>query len=139
MANFEKAFDFVIKHEGGYINDPKDPGGETKYGICKRFHPSLDIKNLSVDGAKSIYLSEYWVPSGAGHITDDNLATAVMDTAINLGVSKAKQLLQRCEGSFKHFCDLRRNYYLDLCVSKPSMKKYLKGWLKRVDDLENYK
>lgn len=136
MANFEKAIAFVLKHEGGYVNDPKDPGGETKYGICKRNHPTVDIKNLTEDGAKGIYLSEYWLPSGAGKIADDSLALAVFDTAVNMGISRAVNLLARSEGIFAQFLALRKDYYLNLCRIKPNLQKFLKGWLNRVDDLE---
>ena len=43
---FEDAFKVLIGHEGGYVNDPKDPGGETKYGISKRAYPGEDIAGL---------------------------------------------------------------------------------------------
>ena len=51
----------VLKHEGGYVNDPSDPGGETKYGISKRAFPDLDIKNLTEEQAILIYYDEYWL------------------------------------------------------------------------------
>ena len=44
MAYFERAIDKTLAWEGGYVNDPKDPGGETKYGISKRAHPDVDTK-----------------------------------------------------------------------------------------------
>jgi Putative secretion activating protein len=45
--NFDQCIKFIFKHEGEYSFDPRDPGGETKYGISKRIYPSLDIKNLN--------------------------------------------------------------------------------------------
>ncbi len=45
----------VFPHEGGYTNDPRDPGGETNWGISKRAYPNLDIKNLAMEEAKRIY------------------------------------------------------------------------------------
>jgi len=62
-ASFDKAFALTIGVEGGYSNDKNDPGGETKYGISKRYHPTEDIKNLTIDRAKAIYLEEYWIPA----------------------------------------------------------------------------
>ncbi len=62
--NFDRAFELTVGLEGGYTNDPKDPGGETKYGISKRWNPDVDIKNLTVDQAKAIYLKRYWTPCG---------------------------------------------------------------------------
>ena len=58
---FDEIIEQVLEHEGGYVNDPKDLGGETKYGITKRFYPDVDIKNLTIDGAKEIYKKEYLI------------------------------------------------------------------------------
>ena len=57
---FEYAVSFVLAHEGGYVNDKDDPGGETKYGISKKSFPKIDIKNLTLDGAISIYYKHYY-------------------------------------------------------------------------------
>ena len=54
---FSDAVKIVLKHEGGYVDDPVDPGGETKYGISKKAYPFLDIKNLTIKQASDIYLS----------------------------------------------------------------------------------
>ena len=43
MSTFEQCIDHVLKHEGGYVDDPKDLGGETNFGISKRAYPELDI------------------------------------------------------------------------------------------------
>ncbi|GIW22249.1 MAG: hypothetical protein KatS3mg068_1256 [Candidatus Sericytochromatia bacterium] len=55
MASFDIAISKTLKWEGGYVNDPKYPGGETKFGISKAFYPTLDIKNLTLQKAKEIY------------------------------------------------------------------------------------
>src|SRR5690606_28008981 len=52
---FRRAVEVVLKHEGGYVNNPSDPGGETKYGISKRSYPELDIANLTQEDAIAIY------------------------------------------------------------------------------------
>ena len=52
LTTFNNIIEVVLKHEGGYVNDPKDLGGETKYGITKRFYPDVDIKNLTKEKAK---------------------------------------------------------------------------------------
>ena len=54
LTQFDDIIEIVLHHEGGYVNDPKDPGGETNFGIAKRSHPDVDIKNLTIDGAKEI-------------------------------------------------------------------------------------
>ena len=58
---FDKAFEFTIGVEGGYVNDPSDPGGETKFGVSKKSYPNLDIKNLTITQAKEIYYKDYWI------------------------------------------------------------------------------
>ena len=63
LDTFEEIIDKVIEHEGGYVNDPDDPGGETKYGIAKKSNPDVDIKNLTIEQAKEIYWDKYWVPN----------------------------------------------------------------------------
>lgn len=60
MSDFDKAFRMVVGHEGGYVNHPDDPGGETKYGISKRYHPGEDIKGMTLLRAKEIYKANYW-------------------------------------------------------------------------------
>ena len=55
LTEFNDIIEVVLHHEGGYVNDPDDPGGETNFGIAKRSHPDVDIKNLTKDGAKEIY------------------------------------------------------------------------------------
>ena len=51
LVEFNDIIEVVLHHEGGYVNDPDDPGGETNFGIAKRSHPDVDIANLTKDGA----------------------------------------------------------------------------------------
>ena len=81
---FEDALKFVLKWEGGYSNDPNDPGGETKFGISKRSYPNLDIKNLTLKQAKEIYFQNYWLKAGCDKLTSP-LDIIVFDTAVNMG------------------------------------------------------
>ena len=60
LTTFNNIIEVVLQHEGGYVNDPNDLGGETKYGITKRFYPDVDIKNLTKEQAKTIYHTDYW-------------------------------------------------------------------------------
>jgi len=95
---FEEAFQLLIGHEGGYVNHPNDPGGETKYGVSKRAYPGEDIKNLTLDRAKAIYLRDYWSPAGC-----DGAPYAIrfdlFDMAVNSGVKAAVKCLQTAAGS----------------------------------------
>ena len=54
LISFDEIIDITLHHEGGYVHDPKDLGGETNYGIAKRFYPEVDIKNLTKDEAKDM-------------------------------------------------------------------------------------
>ena len=94
MSTFDQAFDVLIGHEGGYVNNPKDPGGETKYGISKRSYPGLDIKSLTLAAAKAIYLRDYW-QAGRCDVMPPSLALLHFDACVNNGVRQAAKFLQQ--------------------------------------------
>lgn len=93
MTTFDKAFEILIGHEGGYVNDLADRGGETKYGISKRAYPHIDITNLTLAQAKNIYRTDYWDKVNCSSLPPD-LALLVFDAAVNNGVSAASRWLQ---------------------------------------------
>jgi lysozyme family protein len=133
LNDFRRALQFTLKWEGGYINDPADPGGETKYGIAKRSHPSLDIANLTPEQAATIYANEYWDACGCDSIPFP-FCVAVFDTAVNCGVSKATQWMKEAP-DVTAYLGLRKQFYYNQVNSIPTKIKFLKGWLARVDDL----
>lgn len=96
---FDRAAAFVLadRIEGGYVNDPRDPGGMTKFGISKRSYPKLDIANLTRDEATAIYRRDYW-DAVDGSALPSKIAVAAFDAAVNQGVSAAVLLLQRAAG-----------------------------------------
>ena len=55
---FNKCIKIILRNEGGYVNHPSDPGGETNMGIAKRFYPNLDIENLTEEEAIKIYYED---------------------------------------------------------------------------------
>lgn len=59
---FDSVVQDILDAEGGYINDPNDPGGETNFGLSKRANPDLDIKNLTREQAIARYKERYWTP-----------------------------------------------------------------------------
>lgn len=95
--SFDDAFARLIDSEGGYVNDPHDPGGETKFGISKRSYPDVDIKNLTREGARLIYLRDFWT---GGQMNQFAFAIAfqVFDAAVNHGIRRAIKLLQAAAG-----------------------------------------
>lgn len=94
---FDQAFEKLIGHEGGYVNHPQDPGGETKFGITKRTYPHLNIRALTLGQAKAIYRRDFWDKAGCDALPG-GLAFDVFDTAVNSGVSRSAMLLQEALG-----------------------------------------
>ena len=86
-----------MAHEGGYVADSRDPGGETKYGISKRSYPGEDIKNLTLGRAKQIYLRDFWGPAGCDAVPA-GIRFDLFDMAVNSGVKAAIRTLQRTVG-----------------------------------------
>lgn len=136
MLTFGTIMVFVFQHEGGYVDDPNDPGGETNYGISKRAYPNVDIKNLTRQAAQEIYQRDYWDPIN-GSSLDPSLAAVALDTAINMGVGRAKQFLTQTK-DWKQFIQLRKNYYTNLVKTKPALGRFLNGWMNRVNDLSKF-
>ena len=133
-SDFKRAVEFTLKWEGGYSNDPDDPGGETKYGISKRAHPECDIKNRSEQEAIQIYISDYWLAAGCESVGYP-MNLVVFDSAVNCGTGTAKGWL-RTATTPQDVLNLRKEYYLNIVKKKPALKKFLKGWLNRIADLE---
>jgi lysozyme family protein len=96
--DFDTSFRRLIDNEGGYVNDPNDPGGETKFGISKHEYPDVDIAALTVDDAKAIYKRDFW---DAGHMDmlDPELAFQAFDFAVNSGIRTAIRKLQQAVGA----------------------------------------
>lgn len=94
---FDQAFDKLINHEGGYVFNPHDPGGETKFGISKRSYPHLDIHSLTLADAKTIYKRDFWDRAQCDKLHPD-LAFDLFDGAVNSGIGQAIRWLQRAVG-----------------------------------------
>lgn len=94
---FDDAFDRLIGHEGGYVNNPNDPGGETHWGISKRSYPHLNIKTLTRAQARTIYRRDFWNRIHGDELYD-GLAFQVFDFAVNSGIETAVRYLQRAIG-----------------------------------------
>jgi hypothetical protein len=129
-SKFYESIRWLIPIEGGYVNDPEDPGGETKWGIAKRFHPDVDIENLTPEEATWIYYTEYWKPSGAGQLPFP-LCLVVFDTAVLCGVSRAKQFLRESGSNISQYLDARRQHHI-----ARSKRKHVNGHLRRVSLLQ---
>lgn len=127
--DFNKALKFVLKWEGGYSNDPRDPGGETKYGISKRSYPNEDIKNMTLERAKEIYYQNYWLKAGCDDLPYP-FNIVVFDTAVNMGRSRAIKFIDPYNDWRDYL--LKRLY----TYSKfRQAKLYFRGWANRTLDL----
>lgn len=92
---FKRAVAIVIGHEGGYVYDPDDLGGETKFGISRRSYPHLNIRVLTVEEAIRIYYRDWWKKYRYGEIEDFDIAAKVFDLAVLMGPRDAHMILQR--------------------------------------------
>ncbi len=95
---FDDAFEALMAHEGGYVNDPRDRGGETRYGISKRAYPAVDSRNLTLDAAKTIYRRDYWRPAGCEAVPEA-VRFDLFDMAVHSGIHAAVCTLQRAVGA----------------------------------------
>jgi len=157
-AYFDRAFDELITIEGGYVNDPDDLGGETKYGISKQNYPNLDIKNLTLDQAKEIYYNDFWTKNKCNVVCHYGLAEKLFSISVNMGCQQAGILIQRAlktlgknlkedgvVGLLTINAILKADhamllsalkseaagYYRLLANANPSQNKFLNGWLNR--------
>ncbi len=99
--NFDEAFERLIGHEGGYVNHPRDPGGETNWGVTLRTARaegySGPMRAMTRDQAREIYRTAYWGRARADQY-DPAIGFQVFDAAVNHGIGNAVRFLQRAVG-----------------------------------------
>lgn len=158
-TKFLKAFTSLIELEGGYANDRLDVGRETKFGICQRAYPKLNISDITLHDAQKIYYNDYWLAHEYDKIKNAAIASKVFHTTVNTGPRQSHTILQRAlravgnkniveDGVFgiktlnavndapaKVLMAALRSeqaaFYRLLISSKPSQVKFRNGWLKR--------
>lgn len=154
MGHFEKAVQFVLKHEGGHSHHPFDPAGETTFGIPHAKHRSIDK-----DDASSYYKKHFWHPL-YDEVERFSYAAKVFDAAVHTGPHQAHLLIQRSlicldfdikdDGIFGKktleclnktadfipvFKGVLSSFYRFLTWKNPGLTCFLKGWLKRAYDV----
>ena len=150
---FNEIIEKLLLHEGGYVNDLTDLGGETKFGITKRFYGDVDIKNLTKEQAKEIYKKDYWDKNRVEELPEE-LWYIFFDCCVNMGRKTAVKILQRAANSkgrnlkvdggmgpmtVKSMDGIERErvqayrikYYADLVTNKPEQNRFYFGWFKR--------
>jgi hypothetical protein len=134
---FEDAFRTTLRYEGGYVEN--DAGkGPSKFGINKAANPDVDVKNLTKDQARELYKKRYWDAIGGDSLAakDPALAKVAFDTAVNMGVNKAKQLVEQSQGDPTAILSMRQQHYDNLIEKDPKkFSPYKAGWQSRLADL----
>jgi len=155
-SNFQECLDLVLKSEGGWVNHPNDPGGETNLGVTKRVweeyvgHPADSLKKLTKDDVAPLYELKYWRPCYC-EVLPRGLDFVVFSMGVNAGPGRSVKLLQQSIGCvpdgvigpktrelisssngatlIAKFSETRREYYRSL----KTFPIFGKGWLARVD------
>ena len=143
MNEFSKAVKFTLLVEGFISNDPQDTGKLTVFGISSKWWPEevKQLKKLIDEGkieeakerAINFFYGEYWIKANC-HTMDLPFAMVVFDTAVNCGVSKAKEILKECKGDWKLYL-LLRIVFNTHCKTE---KTHLRGWTHRIAKLYEY-
>lgn len=183
-AEFQKAFDHAMVYEVGaffnskdpdtiaglyetsaqrrkvgYVNDPTDRGGETKYGIAKNANPSVNIKTLNLNKAMDIYFNKYWLLGKCDKLLFP-VSLIHFDGCVNHGVGRAAKFLQVAAGVtadgvigpvtinsanskdakilIKSIANQRKKFYNDIVASNPSQGKFLTGWMRRIEEVKEF-
>lgn len=157
--NYHKCIETILHHEGGYVNHPSDPGGETNLGVTKRVYEdwggTKDMKDLTVEDVKPIYKKNYW-DRVKGDDLPAGLDLCVFDFGVNAGTGRSAKYLQTMigttadggigpntlralgnyveevgvEGAIRNFQQARQEYYESLST----FETFGRGWTRRVDE-----
>jgi len=165
---FPDALAFTLKEEGGYVDNPHDHGGATNHGITQASYDEwrdaaglsrCDVREIEPAEVQSLYGMMYWLPAHCEAMSVP-LAVSHFDWCVNHGVRGALETLQRAlkvtvDGDFgphtlaalqaqdqgdlwREYNGLRRGWYRAQVAAHPDQAVFLKGWLGRVDRLDNY-
>ena len=158
-SNYDKCLETILHHEGGYVNHPKDPGGETNLGVTKRVYQehggTKDMKDLLVEDVAPIYKKGYW-DKMKGDDLPGGLDLCVFDFGVNAGPGRAAKFLQQMIGTtvdggigpntlakveeyvrengehetVKKYQEMRQKYYEQLST----FATFGRGWTRRVEE-----
>ena len=158
-VNYDKCLETILHHEGGYVNHPKDPGGETNLGVTKRVYQehggTKDMKDLLVEDVAPIYKKGYW-DKMKGDDLPGGLDLCVFDFGVNAGPGRAAKFLQQMIGTtvdggigpntlakleeyirengeheaVNKYQEMRQKYYENLST----FATFGKGWTRRVEE-----
>lgn len=143
----------------GYVNIPADRGGETKYGIAQNANPEVSVRDLDLNGAMQVYFNKYWLTGSCDRLPYP-LTIIHFDGCVNHGVKRANRFLQQALGVaddgqvgngtlgalsqapidavIAGIADRRRAFYQSIVNRDPSQAMFLKGWMRRIDEVYDY-
>lgn len=160
-GNFQPCLEFVLKHEGGWSDHPRDPGGATMKGVTLAVYQSYlgrnaskeELRNISQEQLVDIYKKLYWDKANCDNL-EVGVDLVVFDMAVNSGVSRSARILQSCVGAIPDgvigpktmnlvsgippkdivikFSNGRENFYKSL----GTFDTFGKGWLRRNNECE---
>lgn len=157
----------VQRRNVGYVNDPLDRGGETKYGVAKNANMDLNITTLDWAAAKRVYYRRYWLAANCDDLTliSPRLAVLHFDGAVNHGVGRAGRFLQQAVGAVEDgdvgpatlrevqndiksdadaikicalICTSREQFYRAIVARRPEQVRFLRGWMARINDMRAF-
>jgi len=147
------------KKKVGYVNIKEDTGGLTKYGVAKNANPEIDIQNLDLAGAMEVYERKYWNVAKCEQLVSP-VSIMHFDCAVNMGTGRAAKFLQTAVGVepdgaigpktiaavnctdpkvvIEKYAAAREARYNAIVAANASQAKFLKGWLRRNDEVKQY-
>jgi lysozyme family protein len=162
---FHLSLPFILRWEGGFVDDPDDPGGRTNKGVTHQTYNDWrarqglgpkDVKLITDDEVAAIYERDYWLGPRCD-VLRRPLDLAQFDTAVNMGIRRSVRILQSAlgcgvDGAFgqataraaaecdigatvAEYCRIREGVYRNLAERNPKLAKFLKGWLNRLNAL----
>jgi len=154
----------IIEREGGFVDDPEDRGGATKYGITQdtlsrwlgRAATRDEVKSLTKTNAYDIYLHFYLLEPNFHEIRNMHLRELLVDCGVNHGTSRAARWFQEAVGVerdgvigpktmgayillnenlvFYRVCAIRIKFYAGIVAHTPVQVKFLRGWINRATE-----
>jgi lysozyme family protein len=162
ISNWQKSFELMLKSEGGYVNNPADPGGMTNLGVTKatwenwvgRESDEAEMRGLTPEKVEPLYKKKYWDAVRGDEIENGGVAYLLFDFAVNAGVGRSIKTLQTAvgvtpDGGFgpmtmaavqaidpveliEKFSQAKEDFYRSL----GTFATFGKGWLNRVADVK---
>ncbi len=163
-AAYNDALAFVLRWEGGFVDDPHDRGGRTMKGVTQNVYnlwrashgqPTADVKGISSDEVAAIYSNDYWKKTRCNEL-QSHIDLVQFDTAVNMGPVRAVKILQQAvnvdsDGDFgaqtqkacdicnppdtvARYCSIRESLYRRFAQA-PGQDRFLVGWMNRLNAL----